>query len=396
MRNTRKATVAVLFGGRSVEHEVSIITGHQIMDALEVAAYSLLPVYISKDGEWYAGASLRNVNQYRHPSFEPAKLPNAHRVSLSPDRSVRQLLAHPDSYKGLFGKSPRLWADIFFPAIHGTFGEDGTLQGLFEMADVAYVGAGVGGSAMGMDKVRMKALFHDAGIPVLSCLSISREEWRMGSETFIADLETSIKYPLIVKPSCLGSSIGVTRCENSEQLNDAVELALELDDNALIERALVDFVEVNCSVIGPPERASVCEQPFTSEKVLTFDAKYKRGSKGAKSGNEAGMASLERIIPAPISDELTARIQQLSIRAFQVIGGSGVARLDFLLEHGGENLYLNEINTMPGSIAFYLWESSGVPFDELVTQCVNIALERQRQRARTRFSFETNLLVQQT
>jgi D-alanine-D-alanine ligase len=393
MQSTRKTTVAVLFGGRSVEHEVSIITGHQIMDALEVAGYLLLPIYLTKEGVWYAGPSLNNVKQYGDPSFSPDKLQDAHRVSLSPDRSIRQLLPNPDSNKGLFKKSPRLWADVFFPAIHGTFGEDGSLQGLFEMADVAYVGSDVLGSAMGMDKIRMKALFRDSGIPVLSCLSISQEEWEGDGQAFITKVEGSYKYPVIVKPASLGSSIGVQRCEDASSLKDAIELALQLNERALVERALVDFVEVNCSVIGPPEKASVCEQPCLSEEVLTFDAKYKRGRKSAKTGNaEGGMASLDRIIPAPISSELTSQIQQLSTQAFRLIGASGVARLDFLLEKNGESFYLNEINTMPGSIAFYLWEASGVPFDELVAKCVNMALDRQRVRARTRFSFETNLL----
>ncbi|MEK6299708.1 MAG: D-alanine--D-alanine ligase family protein [Acidobacteriota bacterium] len=393
MQSTRKPTVAVLFGGRSVEHEVSIITGHQIAEALEVAGYSLLPIYVTKEGEWYAGSSLYNVKQYGDPSFHPDKLQDAHRVSLSPDRSVRQLLPHPDSSKGLFKKSPRLWADVFFPAIHGSFGEDGSLQGLFEMADVAYVGSGVLGSAMGMDKVRMKALFRDSGIPVLSCLSISQEEWKTEDQSFIAKVESTYSYPVIVKPASLGSSIGVKRCEDASSLNDAIEVALRLDERALVERALVDFIEINCSVMGSPEKASVCEQPCPSEAVLTFDAKYKRGRKGAKTGNaEGGMASLDRIIPAPIPDSLTLRIQQLSVQAFRLVGASGVARLDFLLEKNEGNLFLNEINTMPGSVAFYLWEASGVPFDELVTQCVNMALDRQRVRARTSFSFETNLL----
>src|SRR6185295_10704140 len=280
------------------------------------------------------------------------------RVSLSPDRSIRQLLPHPDSSKGLFKKSPRLWADVFFPAIHGSFGEDGALQGLFEMADVAYVGSGVLGSAMGMDKVRMKSLFRDSGIPVLNCLSISQEEWKTGDQSFIAKVESAYSYPVIVKPASLGSSIGVKRCEDASSLNDSIEVALRLDERALVERALVDFIEVNCSVMGPPEKASVCEQPCPSEEVLTFDAKYKRGRKGAKTASaEGGMASLDRIIPAPIPDSLTLRIQEISVQAFRLIGASGIARLDFLLEKKDGNLYLNEINTMPGSIAFYLWEA---------------------------------------
>jgi len=391
--NRQKTTVAVLFGGRSAEHEVSVITGHQVMDALEAAGYSLLPIYISKEGEWYAGQPLHNIRQYTAPSFDVNKLQDVYRVSFSPDRSIRQLLPHPHTRRGWFKKAPRLWADIFFPTIHGSFGEDGTLQGLFEMADVAYVGSGVIASALGMDKMRMKAIYRDTDIPMLEGIEVSKTEWQSQSDVFMARVEDFCHYPLMVKPVCLGSSIGVRRCENSSELREAINAAGLLNERVLVERALVNFTEINCSVIGPPERASVCEQPCTNEAVLSFDAKYKQGMKGgAVGGTKAGMASLGRIIPAPISAELTAYIQELAIKAFRTIGAAGVARVDFLLETGEEKLYLNEINTMPGSLAFYLWEATGVPFDELVTQVVNLGLDRHQHQSTTQFSFEANLL----
>lgn len=389
----RQETVAVLFGGRSAEHEVSVITGHQVMDALAAAGYALLPVYIAKEGEWYAGQSLHNIRQYTDPSFRLDKLQGAYHVSLSPDRSIRQLLPHPDRRRGLFKRVPRLWADVFFPTMHGNFGEDGTLQGLFEMADVAYVGSGVLASALGMDKVHMKALYRDAGLPVLDCVSVSRADWQKDSAAFVAHVEAFCRYPLMVKPVCLGSSIGVQRCANQRELRTAIDAAILLDERVLVERALVNFFEVNCAVLGPPEQVSVCEQPCTSEAVLSFDAKYKRGGKGAKAGGtKAGMASLERLVPAPIAAELTSRIQELAIKAFRVIGAAGVARVDFLFEVDAAHLYLNEINTMPGSLAFYLWETSGVPFDELVTRVVNIALAQHHVRSATQFAFAANLL----
>ncbi len=391
--NRQKTTVAVLFGGRSAEHEVSVITGHQVMDALEAAGFSLLPIYISKEGEWYAGQPLHNIRQYTAPSFDVNKLQDVYRVSLSPDRFIRQLLLHPRTRRGFFKKEPSLWTDIFFPTIHGNFGEDGTLQGLFEMADVAYVGSGVLASAIGMDKMRTKAIYRDAGIPVLDGISVLKLEWQSDNDAFVARVKNFYNYPLIVKPVCLGSSIGVKRCENSHELREAIDAAILLNERVLVERALVNFTEINCSVIGPPEQASVCEQPYTNEAVLSFDAKYKQGTKGGVVGRtKAGMASLGRIVPAPISAELTSRIQELSIKAFCAIGAAGVARVDFLLETDEENLYLNEINTMPGSLAFYLWEATGVPFDDLVTKVVNIALDRHQLQSTTQFSFEANLL----
>lgn len=386
-------TVAVLFGGRSVEHEVSVITGHQIMDALKAAGYGVLPIYITKDGEWYAGDSLHNLRLFTDPAGEPTRAPGVARVSLSPDRSIRQLVLHPTARQGLFRKPPQLWADVFFPCLHGSFGEDGTLQGLLELADVPYVGAGVAASALAMDKALTKVMCRGVDIPVLDWLVFSRSDWERQSTAVLDQIETFCDYPVIVKPVCLGSSIGVKRCGARTALREAVAAALVLDERVLIEKALTDFIEINCAVMGPPERTSVCEQPMTSEAILSFDAKYKRGGKGAKQANKpSGMASLDRIIPAPISEELTQRVQAYAAQAFRCIGAAGTARIDFLHRPADGALYLNEVNSIPGSLAFYLWEASGIPFDELVHKLVSIALQRHSLRRQTQFSFEVNLL----
>ena len=387
-------TVAVVFGGRSGEHEVSIITAHQVMDALEVAGYSLLPIYISKDGEWFAGQKLNNLELFKDRNLNLNKLDNVWKVSLSPDRSIRRLILHPEGKRGVFRKPPQLWADIFFPTVHGSFGEDGTLQGLFELADVPYVGSNVLASAVGMDKSKMKDIFRAAGIPILDCITLSRHEFQQDDKTNLLRLENFCNYPLMVKPLRLGSSIGVKRCNNSEELKYAIEVAFLLDMNILVERALENFKEVNCSVIGPPEQASVCEQPVTSGDILSFESKYKGGNKKTSpSGPKGGMASSKRILPAPLSPSLSKRIQDLAIKAFRAIGASGVARLDFLIDNSNEALFLNEINTMPGSLAFYLWEASGLPFDQLVKKVLDIALESYAAKSSTKFSFEANLLV---
>jgi D-alanine-D-alanine ligase len=386
-------TVAVLFGGRSVEHEVSVITGHQIMDALKVAGHGVLPIYLAKDGEWYAGMSLHNLKLYTDPAGEPTSAAGVARVSLSPDRSIRQLVLHPSLRQGLFRKPPPLWADVFFPCLHGSFGEDGSLQGLFELADVPYVGAGVAASAIAMDKALTKAICRSVGIPVLDWTILSRHEWGQEAAGVVQRLETAFGYPVIVKPVCLGSSIGVQRCHDRATLREAIATALILDDRALVETALTDFIEINCAVMGPPDQASVCEQPITHEPILSFDAKYKRSGKGTKEPRKpGGMASLDRLIPAPISAELAQRVQRLATQAFRVIGAAGTARVDFLYQAHGEALYLNEMNSIPGSLAFYLWEATGLPFDTLVDQLISIALQRHQERARTQFSFEVNLL----
>jgi D-alanine-D-alanine ligase len=396
-----KQTVAVLFGGRSVEHEVSVISGHQVMDALDQAGYPILPIFITKQGDWYAGEGLHNLDLYREQSFHAAGLKNVYRVSLSPDRSVRQLVVHPSAGGGLLAKSPKLWADVFLPVLHGTHGEDGSMQGLFELADVPYVGSGVLASAIGMDKVRQKRILEQAGIPGLDCLEVSRAAWDADREGFLKQAESKFRYPVMVKPVCLGSSVGVSRCADRPALTEAIDLALELDGRALVEEALTDFIEINCSVMGPPERASACEQPMGYEAVLSFDDKYKHGGKKLGKGGaaaqspaqSAGMAGLRRQIPAPIGEALTAEVQAMARKAFRAIGASGVVRVDFLYERSKKRLLLNEINTTPGSLSFYLWEEDGVRFDQLVTKLVEIALARHEEKRATVYSFAANLLT---
>jgi D-alanine-D-alanine ligase len=389
-------TVAVLFGGRSVEHEVSVISGHQAMDALDQAGFPVLPIYITKQGDWYGGEGLHNLDLYREQTFHAAGLKNVYRVSLSPDRSVRQLVVHPSVGGGLLSKSPKLWADVFFPVLHGTHGEDGSLQGLFELADVPYVGSGVLASAIGMDKVRTKRILGQAGVPTLDCLEVSRADWTADPGAFAARVEATYHYPVMVKPVCLGSSIGITSCADRAALGDALELALELDGRALVEEALTDFIEINCSVLGPPERASVCEQPARSTSMLSFDDKYKHGGSkklGRGAAQSSGMAGLVRLVPAPIGDALTAQARGMAVDAFRVIGASGVVRVDFLYDQSRRQLFLNEINTTPGSLSYYLWEEEGLRFDQLVAELVRIAIARHDEQRATVYSFSANLLT---
>jgi D-alanine-D-alanine ligase len=390
-------TVAVLFGGRSVEHEVSVISGHQAMDALDQAGFPILPIYITKQGDWYAGEGLDNLDIYREQTFHAAGLKNVYRVSLSPDRSIRQLVVHPGVGGGLLGgRSPKLWADVFFPVFHGTHGEDGSVQGLFELADMPYVGSGVLASAIGMDKVRQKVVFAAAGLPVLDCLEIRRTEWETGRDAAVARVEAKYAYPVMVKPVALGSSVGVSSCTDRAALGDALDLALELDGRALVEQALTDFIEINCSVLGPPDRASACEQPVRSDAVLSFDDKYKHGGSkklGRGQAPSAGMAGLQRQVPAQIGDALTAEVQAAAMAAFAAIGAAGVVRVDFLYEQTRKRLYVNEINTTPGSLSYYLWEEEGLRFDQLVAELVRIALDRHADQRATLYTFAANLLT---
>ena len=322
-----KQTVGVIFGSRTGEHEISVISAHQVMAALETAGYDLLPIYISKEGAWYAGAPLNNISVYKTKGFDPGTIDGVYRVSLSPDTSVRTLLLHPDEKLGFLKKAPQLWADVFFPVMHGSFGEDGTLQGLLELADVPFAGPSAFAAALTMDKVRTKSVCLDVGIPVLHSVAFARSAWNKNRNELVEHAEKLAAYPLFVKPVCLGSSIGVSRANNREELINGINTALALDFQVMIEPALTDFIEINCSVMGPPEIASVCEQPVPRKDVLTFEDKYKRGG-GAKQGSKlggsktggakgessgegsSGMASLDRLIPAPISDDLTKEVQR--------------------------------------------------------------------------------------
>jgi D-alanine-D-alanine ligase len=282
--------------------------------------------------------------------------------------------------------------DVVFPVVHGTFGEDGTLQGLLELAAVPYVGAGVVGAAVGMDKIMMKAAFQAHDLPIVNYVSFTRKRWQSAADDVANEIERTLHYPLFVKPANLGSSIGITKASDRASLFDAVEVAAHYDRRLLVEESFEGGIEVNCSVLGNDEPvASVCEQPIAWTEILSYEDKYLRGGKGKGSGGE-GMASLTRQIPAPISPDLTARVQQLAIQAFQAVDACGVARVDFLVDPVSGRIAVNEINTLPGSLSFYLWEPSGLPFPALIDRLIELALERYRERQQTTYSFDSALL----
>jgi D-alanine-D-alanine ligase len=409
-----KTRLAVIFGSRSVEHEVSIITAQQIMAAADRDKYELVPIYITKQGEWLTGAALLDLETFR----EPGRLERLERGYLVPAPGQRILVRLEAGGLSLFRRGGGPEVDVVFPAVHGTHGEDGTLQGLLELADLPYVGAGVAGAAVGMDKILMKAAFQAAGLPVVEGRWYARSAYQREPDRVLDDVEARIGYPAFVKPAVLGSSIGVARVDNRDDLRFALEVASAYGRRLLVERALAPVIEVNCAVLGNDDPiASVCEQPIPAEDVLSYADKYLSSGKGptpsrpssasARGGIEADGGETHpspatkqgqpganrRLIPAPISEALTARIQGLAVEAFRATDCAGIARVDFLVSPDQEQVYVNEINTMPGSLSFYLWEPSGVPFGELVDRLVALALERHEERARTNYSYETDLLL---
>lgn len=380
-----KLRVGVLYGSRSVEHEVSVITALQAMDALDPARYQAIPLYLTKDGECFTGEALRKLEIYQQGKEGRRSLT---RVFLPPVPTQGILQTEERGrFLGFGGGGPRLQIDVAFPCVHGTLGEDGTLQGLFELADIPYVGSGVLPSALGMDKVAMKAAFRSAGLPILDCAVIRRDEWRSRPDAVIERIEGTVGYPAFVKPANLGSSVGITRATDRDSLRQALDVAAAYDRRILAEKGLEGAVDINCSVLGYDDdlRVSVCEQPVSWESFLSYEDKYIRGGKGQ------GMKGLSRRIPAPIPAERSSEIQQIAKQAFQSIDAAGVARVDFLLTRD-EKVYLNEINTLPGSLAFYLWEASDLPFPRLLDRLIDIALARHETRRQTTYTFDSTLL----
>ena len=282
--------------------------------------------------------------------------------------------------------------DVVVPAIHGTFGEDGTLQGLLELAGLPYTGSGVVGSAVGMDKVAMKRAFRDAGLPVVADVVVDASRLDDDADGVYERIESALAYPVFVKPARLGSSVGIGKAADRTELAAALDVARRYDGRLVVEESKGDCIEVNCSVLGGRGRSpsvSVCEQPVRWEEFLSFENKYLAGGKGGKAG---GMAAQERRIPAPISEELTKQVQDNALTAFEAVDAAGVARVDAFVDESSGETWVMEINTIPGSFSFYLWERSGMTFEDLMDALLEIALATHRERSELMFSFDSTLL----
>ncbi|GIL13425.1 MAG: D-alanine--D-alanine ligase [Chloroflexota bacterium] len=382
MSAKRKTAVGVIFGGRSVEHDVSVVTGHQVMRAFDPERYEVVPVYINRDGRWYTGEPLLELKNFKDEITSYKGVMNA---VISPSVEHHGLIINPTS--GRFERSRVKRLDVVFPAVHGSHGEDGTLQGLFELADLPYVGCGVLASAVANDKIMTKIVLSQQGIPIVEGVSFSRAEWQEAPDKVIGHIVHELpQYPLFVKPATLGSSIGIGRANDETMLRAYIEVAANLDRLILVENAVTGCVEINCAVMGngPDVRASVLEQPVSWEEFLTYEEKYLRGGEGMKSA--------ERLIPAPLEPELAEQIRQMAIRAFRAVDGRGTARVDFLVRPEEKAIYVNELNTMPGSLAFYLWQEDGLSPQQVVDKLVELAREAHAEKRRSTYNYQTNLL----
>ena len=372
----RKIRLGILFGGRSGEHDVSLTSAASVMQALDPEKYEVIPIGITREGRWLLGSSadklLPGVLQNGKPVTASVAPTGPRFIPLGPTKS-RELARRKTT-------DTRPEIDVIFPLLHGTFGEDGTVQGLLELADIPYVGAGVLGSAAGMDKDLMKRLFREARMPVVPWITILRSEWERDPEAVLAAIAKQLAYPLFVKPANLGSSVGITKVHTAKELKPALDLAAGYDRKIIIERG-VDAREIECSVLGNDSpQASVPGEIIPVNEFYDYEAKY------VKEGSQL-------IIPAKLRPRQARRVQQLAVQAFQAVDAAGMARVDFLLDRRTAALFVNEINTIPGftPISMYpkLWEASGLPYAKLIDRLIELALERHKEKTRTRYTFDS-------
>nr|MDD6336040.1 D-alanine--D-alanine ligase [bacterium] len=372
--------MAVFFGGRSVEHDVSIITAQQWMEQADRTKYNLIPVYIARDGLWYTGDKLMDIGFIR--SFDPAAVQRCY-LPAEPGGALCVRIR-----KGFREKVIRRKIDVAVPAMHGMHGEDGTLQGLLELCDIPYTSCGVGASAGGMDKVSMKHVFCGAGLPILPDVSFTRDAWDDGAEAVLDRIEDKLAYPVFVKPASLGSSIGIGRAQDRDSLRACIEVAAHYDRRILVERALQSPREVNCSAMGfgNQVRVSMIEEPLRAQDFLSFDDKYLREGKTGQ-----GMGALGRKLPADVPEDVARKVTAMTEACFRALDCKGVVRVDFLLDVNLE-VYVNEINTIPGSFAYYLWEPMGISFTSLIDAMVEDAMRAYADKRRNHYAYTSQIL----
>lgn len=377
-----KTNIGVFFGGRSTEHEISVISASQAMHAINRDKYDVTPIYITKQGHWYTGEALLDVKNYRNI---PELLKQCEEVYMRPVYDDYNL------YKGnkkMFGSNILTRLDVVIPVLHGSNVEDGIFEGVLQTIGIPYAGCDVLSSANGMDKITMKMILQANDVPVVDYVWFTDNEWGRDRDSVIKRIEDKLGYPVIVKPANLGSSVGIGSAHNREELIEKVNEAERYSMRMIVEHLVSDLQEINCSVLGDCDdyRMSVLEEPIKSGDFLTYDQKYLGGGKGAK-----GMQSSQKRIPAELPKEETERIQYLAGETFRVLSCHGVSRVDVIVDRATREVYVNEINTIPGSLSFYLWEATGLPFDKLMDTLVQLALKRKRNQSLKTVSYDQNI-----
>lgn len=373
----KKIRVGIIFGGKSGEHEVSFCSASSIIKAIDKDKYTVVPIGITKEGRWISP-------QDSEVALQSGKIEGKNTVILLND-SFSKSLVYIDNNQKLDKSSALEKLDVIFPVLHGPYGEDGTVQGLLELANIPYVGAGVAASAISMDKDLMRTIFQQKDLPILKWLTIKRKEWQKDKEKILSLVQDNFEYPLFVKPANLGSSVGITKVHNKEELEKAIDLASSYDRKILIEEGLDKTREVECGVLGNDEpRASVVGEVKPAGEFYDYDSKY------IEEGTQL-------IIPADLPDEVSQEVQEIALRAFKAVDAAGMARVDFFVSKKENKIYLNEINTIPGftSSSMYprLWQVSGIPYPELIDRLIQLALERHQDKNQNKISYDESRLL---
>jgi D-alanine-D-alanine ligase len=384
-----KTNIAVFFGGRSVEHEISVISALQAIHAFNGDKYNVIPIYISKQGRWYTGEKLLEVSNYRNMK---SLVEQCTEVYMRPEYGDYNLYK---AQKSFFSRSNDIVAQLHaaIPVLHGTNGEDGIFEGLLQTIGIPYAGCDTLSSANGMDKITMKMILRESGIPVVDYVWFTDYEWFAKRDELVEKIEKQLGYPVIIKPANLGSSVGIGTAANRDQLIEKIDNAERFSQRIIVEHMIEDLQEINCSVLGDADnhQSSVCEEPVKTGKFLSYEDKYMGGSKSQKGGGS--MQSSERRVPADISAELTERIRTMAGETFRVLSCHGVSRIDVMIDRKDNSVYVNEINTIPGSLSFYLWEASGISFTQLMDTLVELAFKRKRATDNKTFSFDNNIFA---
>lgn len=379
-----KLRVGVIFGGESVEHEVSIISAVQAMKYLDEEKYEVIPIYIGKDREWYTGGLLKNIEIFN--DLELLKKYATNVVLYNKDNTF--VLQKKTGIKRVIN-----YVDLILPVVHGTNVEDGTLQGYLELIGIPYVGSNLYSAAVGQDKVFQKQIFESSNLPIPKFVWFFDNEYKENEEEVLNKIN-KLGYPVMVKPARLGSSVGISKVKTSNEIKEAIEEAIKYDEKVLIEKVVENLVEVNCSVLGNYEyqETSELEEVMGVDEFLSYRDKY-IGDGCKKTGVKSkGMVATNRILPARLDDKMTNEVKELAKKAFVVLNASGVVRIDFLIDKKDNKIYLNEINTIPGSLSFYLWTPTNKSYKDLLDEIISLAVRAYKRKKRKVFTFDTNIL----
>ncbi|MDE6071609.1 MAG: D-alanine--D-alanine ligase [Muribaculaceae bacterium] len=379
-----KTNVAVFFGGRSVEHEISVISALQAINAFDKNKYNVIPVYISKQGKWYTGENLLDIRNYRDMK---KVVEEAEEVFMRPEYGDYNLYK---AQTGLFSKRNPVVAELHavIPVLHGTNGEDGIFEGVLESIGIPFAGCNTLSSANGMDKITMKMILGAEGIPVVDYVWFTDHEWISDKNRIIEKVESKLSYPVIVKPANLGSSVGIGKASSREELIEKIDNAEKFSQRIIVEHMIEQLKEINCSVLGDADdhQSSVCEEPIKTGDFLSYEDKYMGGTK-----TSVGMQASDKRIPADLPEDMSEEIRRLAGETFRVLSCHGVSRIDVMVDEKDNKIYVNEINTIPGSLSFYLWEASGISFTQLMDKLVQLALKRKREVERKTFTYDQNI-----